>query len=157
MLSRFVISFSSKKQASSNFMAAVAIHNDFGAEEKKICHCFHFSPFYLPWSDGTGCHLCFLNVEFQEAFSLSSFTLIKRLSRSSSLSGIRVVSSAHLRLLIFLLAVLIPSCDSSSQHGPALFCVGSFWTTDSISLLVISLFKWCIFSLLNFSVLAVCF
>ena len=26
-------------------------------EPKKIvCHCFHFSPFYLPWSDATRCH-----------------------------------------------------------------------------------------------------
>ena len=44
----------------------------------------------------------------------SSFTIIKRLSSSSSLSAIRVVSSAYLRLLIFLLAVLIPACDLSS-------------------------------------------
>ena len=34
-------------------------------EPKKICHCFHCFPIYLPWSDGTGCHdLSFLNVEF---------------------------------------------------------------------------------------------
>ena len=44
----------------------------------------------------------------------SSFTFIKRLFSSSSLSAIRVVSSAYLRLLIFLLAVLIPACASSS-------------------------------------------
>ena len=31
----------------------------------KICHCFHFFHFYLPWSDGTRCHdLNFLNAEF---------------------------------------------------------------------------------------------
>ena len=37
----------------------------FGAQEKKLCHCFHCFPIYLPWSDGTGCHdLSFLNVEF---------------------------------------------------------------------------------------------
>ena len=37
----------------------------FGAHENKVCHCFHFFPIYLPWSDGTGCHhLNFLNVEF---------------------------------------------------------------------------------------------
>ena len=37
----------------------------FGAQEKKICHSFHFFPIYLPWSDGTGWHdLCFLIVEF---------------------------------------------------------------------------------------------
>ena len=44
---------------------------------------------------------------FKSAFSLSSFTFIKRLF-SSSLSAIRVVSSACLKLLIFLLAILIP-------------------------------------------------
>ena len=37
------------------------------------------------------------------SFSLSSFTFIKRLFSSSSLSAIRVVSSAYLRLLILLL------------------------------------------------------
>ena len=79
---------------------------------KIVCHCFHCFPIYLPWSDGTRCHdLSFLNVE---SFSLSSFTFIKRLFSSSSLSAIRVVSSAYLRLLIFLLAILIPACSSSS-------------------------------------------
>ena len=28
-------------------------------EAKKICHCFHFFPIDLPWSDGTGCHCLF--------------------------------------------------------------------------------------------------
>ena len=37
-----------KEQVSLNFMAAVTIHSDFGAQENKICCCFHFSPFYLP-------------------------------------------------------------------------------------------------------------
>ena len=37
----------------------------FGAQENKVCHCFHCFPIYLPWSDGTRCHdLSFLNVEF---------------------------------------------------------------------------------------------
>ena len=26
-----------------NFMAAVTVHSDFGDQENKICHCFHFS------------------------------------------------------------------------------------------------------------------
>ena len=34
--------FPSKEQASFNFMAAVTIHNDFGAQKNKVCHCFHF-------------------------------------------------------------------------------------------------------------------
>ena len=49
----------------------------------------------------------FLMLNFKPAFSLSSFTLLKRLFSSSSFSAIRVVSSAYLRLLIFLLPLLI--------------------------------------------------
>ena len=48
------------------------------------------------------------------AFSLSSFTFIKRFFSSSSLSAIRVVLCAYLRLLIFLSAILIPACAPSS-------------------------------------------
>ena len=51
---------------------------------------------------------------FKTTFSLSSFTFIKRLLSSSSLSAIRVVSSAYLRLLIFLLAILVLACAYSS-------------------------------------------
>ena len=44
-------------------MAAVTIYSDFGAQENKVCHCFHYFPIYLPCRDGTGCHdLRFLNV-----------------------------------------------------------------------------------------------
>ena len=93
-------------------MAAITICSDFGAQNHKVCHCLHCFPIYFPWSDGTRCHdLCFLNVSFKPTFSLSSF--IKRLF-SSSLSAIRVVSSAYLRLLIFLPEILIPACASSS-------------------------------------------
>ena len=53
-------------------------------------------------------------LSFKPTFSLSSFTFIKKLFSSSSLSAMRVVSSAYLRLLIFLLAILIPGCASSS-------------------------------------------
>ena len=53
-------------------------------------------------------------LSFKPTFSLSSFTFIKRLFSSSSLSAIRVVSSAYLRLLIFLPRTLIPACASSS-------------------------------------------
>ena len=56
----------------------------------------------------------FRMLSFKPAFSLSSFTFIKRLFSSSSLSAIRVVSSAYLRLLIFLPAILIPACASSN-------------------------------------------
>ena len=120
MLLRFVIAFLPRSNCF-NFMAAVTICNDFGAQENKICHCFHFSLLYLPLSDGTGCHdLSFMNIfkVSSQLFSLSSFTLIKRLLSSSSLSAIKVVSSAYLRLL-FLLAVLTAACDSFSP----VFCM----------------------------------
>ena len=42
ILSRLVIDF--KEQASFNFMAAVNIHNNFVAQENKICHSIHFPP-----------------------------------------------------------------------------------------------------------------
>ena len=58
--------------------------------------------------------LVFWMLSFMPAFSLSSFIFIKRLFSSSSLSAISVVSSAYLRLLIFLLAVSIPAFASSS-------------------------------------------
>ena len=57
----------------------------------------------------------FWMLSFQPTFSLSTFTFINRLFSSSLLPAIRVVSSAYLRLLIFLPAILIPACVSSSQ------------------------------------------
>ena len=54
-------------------------------------------------------------LSFKPTFSLSSFTFIKMLFSSSLLSAISwVVSSVYLRLLIFLPAILIPACASSS-------------------------------------------
>ena len=58
--------------------------------------------------------LVFWMLSFKPAFSLSSFTLIKRLFSSSSLYAIRVISSAYLRLLIYLPVILIPASDSSN-------------------------------------------
>ena len=58
--------------------------------------------------------LVFWKLSFKPTFSLSSFMFIKRLFSSSSLSALRVVSSAYLRLLLFLPAILIPACASSS-------------------------------------------
>ena len=94
-------------------MAAVTLHSVFGAQENKVFHCFHCSP--------TICHevmgpdakiLVFWMLSFKPTFQLSSFTLVKRLFSSSSLSAIRMVSSAYLRLLIFLPKFLIPACAS---------------------------------------------
>ena len=96
-------------------MATVTICSDFGAQKNKVWHCF---PIYLPWSDATGCHdLRFWMLSFKPTFSFSTFTFIKRLLSSSSLSAIRVVSSASLRLLTFLPAILIPACTFIVMFG----------------------------------------
>ena len=58
--------------------------------------------------------LVFCMLSLKSYFSLLSFALIKRLFSFSSLSAIRVVSSAYLRLLIFLWAILISAYASSS-------------------------------------------
>ena len=89
-------------------------------EPKKIvCHWFWFPHlFAMKWWDQMP-DRSFLNIEFSASFSLSSFTFIKRLFSSSSLSAVRVVSPAYLRLSMFLLAILIPACASTS---PA-FCI----------------------------------
>ena len=112
MLSRFVIAFlpRSKYLLISWLQSRSAVI----LESKKIvCHCLHCFPIYLLWSDGTGCHdLSFWMLSFKPAFSLYSFTFIKRLFSSSSFSAIRVASSAYLRLL--LPAILISVCVSSS-------------------------------------------
>ena len=50
---------------------------------------------------------------FKPTFPLFCFTFIKRLFSSSSLSAIRVVSSAYLKLLIFLPTIFIQACTSS--------------------------------------------
>ena len=63
----------------------------------------------LNWTDGNGCH----DHSFKTTFSVSSFTFNKRLFNSSLLSAISVLSSAYLRLLIYLPAILILAHASS--------------------------------------------
>ena len=81
-----------------NFMKSATV-------SPSICH-------EVMWPDDL--ILVFLMLSFKPTFSLSSFTFIKTLFSPSYLSAIRVVSSTYLRLLIFLLAILIPACASSS-------------------------------------------
>ena len=86
--------------------------------------------------------LVFWILSVKPAFTLSSFTLIKRLFSSSSLSAIRVVSSAYLRLVTHLMAILIPASASSSlafhmicsahklnKQGDNIYCIP--WRMDS--------------------------
>ena len=93
-------------------MAAVTICSNFGAQENSLSlfplfpHLFAMGPhamILVSWM-----------LSFKPTFSLSSFNFINRIFSSSWLSVIKVVPSAYLRLLIFLLAILIPGCASSS-------------------------------------------
>ena len=101
-------------------MAAVTMCRDFRAQEEESVTASTFS--HSICHEGMGPDamiLVFLTLSFKLAFLLSSFTLFKRLLSYSSIPAIKVVSFAYLRLLIFLSAVLIPACNSSS---PA-FCM----------------------------------
>ena len=101
-------------------MAAVTICSEFGAQENKVSHCSIVFPSICHKVMGLGAMILISwMLSFKSAFSLSSFTFIKRLFSSSLLFAIRVVPSAYLRLMIFLPAVMIPACASSS---PA-FCM----------------------------------
>ena len=88
--SRLVMAFSSKEQVSFNFMVAVTICSDSGAQKLKSLTVSIVSP--------SICHevmkldamiLVFWILSFKPTFSLPSFTYIKRLFSSSSHSAIR--------------------------------------------------------------------
>ena len=112
-LSRFVITFLPRSK-SSNFIAAVTICRILDTKKRKsllstfppsICHEVMGPEVII---------LVFLMFSFKPVFSFSFVTLIKTFFSSSLLSAIRVILSAYLRLLIFLPAIFIPPCNSSS-------------------------------------------
>ena len=113
MLSRLVIAFLPRSKHL-NFMAAVTICTDFRAQENKVSVSIVYPTIHHEMMGLVAMIIVSWMLSFKSAFSLSCFTFIKRLFSSSSLSVIRVVSSAYLRLLIFLLEILIPACASSS-------------------------------------------
>ena len=79
MLSRFVIAFLPRSKCL--FILWLQSLSAVILEPKKIVYlCFHFSPIYLPRSDGTRCpDLHFFNVEFQVSF----FTLLFHLHQEA--------------------------------------------------------------------------
>ena len=93
-------------------MAAVTTCSNFGAKKIKsvtvyivstsICHEVMGPDAMILGSE------CL--VFWKPTFSLYSLTFNKRIFSSSSLYAIRVVSFAYPRLLMFLLAILIPAC-----------------------------------------------
>ena len=112
-------------------MAAVTIRSDFRAQEEEIYHHFHLFPFYFhAVMRLNAMTLLFLIFSFKLALSFSTFTIIKRLFSSSSLSAIRVVSSTYQRLLMFLPPILIPACNSSS---PAFLMMCSMYRLNRVT------------------------
>ena len=96
-------------------MAAITICSDFGAQKNKSATLSTVSPSICrEMMEPDAMILVFWMLSFKPTFSLSSYTFMKSLFSSSSHSAIRVVSSAYLRLLIFLPTILIPVCASSS-------------------------------------------
>ena len=96
-------------------MAAVTTCSDFKAPQIKSVTISTVSPSICHEVMGQYAMIfVFWMLSFKPTYSLSSFTCIKRVFSSSSLSAIRVISFVYLRLLIFLPAILIPACASSS-------------------------------------------
>ena len=95
-------------------MAALTIFSDFGVQKIKSATISTVSPSICHEMMGPDDTISvFWMLSFKPTFSLSYSTFIKR-SFSSSMSAIRMVSSAYLRLLIFLPAILIQDCVSSN-------------------------------------------
>ena len=112
-LSRFVITFLPK----SNHLLISWLQSPstviLEPEKKKSVTISTFSPSICHEVTGLDAMiLVLLTFSFKLALSLSSFTLIKRLFSSSLLSAIRVISSRYLMLLMFLLLIFIPACNS---------------------------------------------
>ena len=104
-------SFSSKEQESINFMTAITVYSDFGAQENKVCHCVHFFPIYLPWSDGARCHddalIEFLTKEYR--------SIIKWLFQCAKYWGRFLPSSCWLKNCDWMLLI-----SESSSHSTRL-------------------------------------
>ena len=106
----------SQRQVSLNFLAAVTICSDFGAQENKIYHCFHFSPSICHEMMGPDAMiLVFWMLSFEPAFSLSFSPSSIFVSYFPSSEGIKVSSS--LRWL------LNPPAEAMPLHHNALMIV----------------------------------
>ena len=115
MLSKFVITFlpSSKHLLISWLQSPSAVILE--SPKMKSLPVFTVSPSICYEVMGpVAMMIVFSILNFKPTFSLSSFT--KRFFSSSSLSAIKVVSSAYLRLLVFLQAILIPNTDFTNTN-----------------------------------------
>ena len=117
-------------------MAAITICSDFGAQKKKSLTLFPLFPHLfpmkwwdqMPWSSFSECWA------LGQLFSPSSFTFIRRLLSSSSLSAISVVSSAYLR------------CTEMQQIFMYWSCILPHWW---IHVLVLIVFVWILYDSLH--------
>ena len=92
MLSRLVITFLPRSKASFNFMAAVTICSDLWAPKITSDTVSTVSPsIYHEVMGPDAMTFIFWMLSFKPTFSFSSFTFIRRLFSSSSLSAIRVI------------------------------------------------------------------
>ena len=117
ILYRFVIAFLPRSKRL--FIHGYSHSLQWSLEPKKTKSVTAFNFFPAIYHEVMGLDAIILDLwmlSFKPAFSLCSFTFIKRLFSSYLTSAIRVVSSASLRLLIFLLAILFPACISSSSE-----------------------------------------
>ena len=109
MLSSFVVAFLSRSKCLL-ISWLISQSSDFGTQENKIFHCFHFCPINLSWSDGTKCHdLSFLNVEFKA----NLFTLLFHI-RQETLQFL--FTSCHYNGIIYIsqvVAISLSNLDSS--------------------------------------------
>jgi len=108
--------FSFEEQVSFNFISAVSISVTLEPKKIKSAIVSAVSPSIChEVKEPDSMTLVFWRLSFKPAFSLSSFTLFKRLFSFFSLYAIGWLSSWYLRLLIVLLEILIPVCASISS------------------------------------------
>ena len=112
MLSKLVITFLSRSKHL--LISLLKSPSAVKLKSKKInVSLFWGFHFYLPWSDRTGCH----DLSFSKVLSQLFHSLISISSRGSLIHlpfQTWMMSSAYLRLFIFLPVVLIPACDLPS-------------------------------------------
>ena len=91
--------------------------------------------------------LVFWMLSFKPTFSLPPLTFIKMLFSLFSLSAIRLVSSAYLRLLIFRLTISIPASASSSlEYNIAIWYFSQvahkLWWSSSLPSNIRNMYYW---------------
>ena len=122
-------------------MAAVTICSDFGAQEYKVCHFSTVFPsicHVVIGPDDMILFLFFWMFSFKPAFSLSSFTFIKRLFSCSSNLIPACASSSLIFHLMYSAYRLNKQCDNMKPWCTAF----SFWNQSVVPYLVLAVASW---------------